>query len=434
MSSRTHEKEDKIMSAFDQVIGYEPIKEEMMQVCDMIRNPEVYQEMGAMLPRGMLLHGAPGLGKTLMAKALIRESGLQAFTVRKNKGKNGLLDEISASFRKAEEQAPAIVFLDDMDKFANEDSKHRDAEEYVAIQSAIDDTRDKGVFVLATVNDISKLPRSLRRCGRFDRQIEFDSPNPSDARKIMEYYLRGKKIDPSVNLDDLSKMLDYESCAVLETVLNEAAIYAAYERKETICMPELSRAVMREAYDSPETFRKMSEEEIRETAIHEAGHAVICEALIPGGVGMISVRAQRYCCGGIMHRCADKVSKEQDVLISLGGKAAAEMLYPGKPAEGCSGDLLKAIQAIRYEMERNASLGFGLIDVGTAPNNEMSPFLNHKGEIVVQTELERYLLQAREILQKNRVFLEKLADELVRKETLVYSDIQRIKASCARQE
>lgn len=79
------------MSAFDQVIGYEPIKAEMMQVCDMIRNPEIYREMGAILPRGMLLHGAPGLGKTLLANALIRESGLQAFTIRKNTGKEDLL-------------------------------------------------------------------------------------------------------------------------------------------------------------------------------------------------------------------------------------------------------------------------------------------------------------------------------------------------------
>ncbi len=433
MSSRTHEKEGKTMNAFDQVIGYEPIKEEMMQVCDMIRNPEVYQEMGAMLPRGMLLHGAPGLGKTLMAKALIRESGLQAFTVRKSKGKSNLLDEISEAFRKAEEQAPAIVFLDDMDKFANEDSNHRDAEEYVAIQSAIDDTRDKGVFVLATVNDMNKLPRSLRRCGRFDRQIEFDSPNPADAGKIMEYYLRGKKIDPSVNLDDLSRMLDCESCAVLETVLNEAAIYAAYSRKETICTEDLVRAVLRKAYDSPETFRKMSEEEIRKTAMHEAGHAVICEALIPGGVGMVSVRAEGEHTGGIMHRCAETVTAGQVILISLGGKAAAEMLCPGEAAEGCSMDIAKAVRGIRQKMENDAALGFGLIDVQSDHYNEMSEFLNHKGEIVVQTELERYMRRAREILQQNRTFLEQLTDELAEKETLLHSDIRRIRLNCAKE-
>ena len=181
------------MSAFDQVIGYESIKDELMQVCDMIRNPDVYREMGAMLPRGMLLYGDPGLGKTLMEKALIRESGLQAFVVRKNKGKKDLLGEIAKAFRKAEEQAPSIVFLDDMDKFANEDNNHRDADEYVAIQTAIDDVKDKNVFVLATVNDYRKLPGSLRRCGRFDRQIEFDSPSPADARKIMDFVCGERK-------------------------------------------------------------------------------------------------------------------------------------------------------------------------------------------------------------------------------------------------
>lgn len=418
------------MSAFDQVIGYESIKNELMQVCDMIRNPEVYKQIGAVLPRGMLLYGDPGLGKTLMAKALIRESGLQAFSVRKNKGKKDLLSEIAKAFRKAEEQAPAIVFLDDMDKFANEDSNHRDADEYVAIQTAIDDVKDKNVFVLATVNDYNKLPRSLRRCGRFDRQIEFTSPNPADAAKIMEYYLQGKKVDPSVNLDDLSRMLDYGSCAVLETVLNEAAIYAAYERRETICMPELIRAVMREAYDSPETFRKMSEEEIRQTAIHEAGHAVICEVLIPGGVGMVSVRAERNSCGGIMHRCADKLTDEQQALICLGGKAAVEMMNPGTIAEGCAWDLTRAARSIRQQMENSAALGFALIDVQSDNYNEMSQFLNHRGEIVVQTELERYMRRVWEILQQHRLFLEKITEELVQKETLLHSDIQRIKVSC----
>ncbi len=420
------------MSAFDQVIGYEPIKDELMQVCDMIRNPEIYKEMGAMLPRGMLLYGAPGLGKTLMAKALIQESGLQVFMVRKNKGKKEMLSEIAKAFRKAEEQAPAIVFLDDMDKFANEDNNHRDADEYVAIQTAIDDVKDKNVFVLATVNDYHKLPGSLRRCGRFDRQIEFERPVAVDAAKIMEFYLRGKKVDPSVNLQDLSKMLDFESCSLLETVLNEAAIYAAYGRKETICTSDLIRAVLRKAYDSPETFRKMSEEEIRKTAIHEAGHAVICETLIPGGAGMVSVRAQGERSGGIMHRCGDTVTAEQVVLISLGGKAATEIIYPGEVAEGCSRDIAKAVRGIRQKMESEAALGFGLLDVQSDCNNEMSEFLNHKGEIVVQTELERYMRQAREILQRNRTFLEQLTEELIQRETLLYSDIQRIKLNCVR--
>lgn len=413
------------MSAFDQVIGYESIKEEMMQVCDMIRNPETYRRVGAVLPRGMLLYGAPGLGKTLMAKAFIQESGLASFTVRKRQGKENLLAEIAESFRKAKEQAPAIVFLDDMDKFANEDFMHRDAEEYVAIQAAIDEVKDKDVFVLATANDYEKLPDSLCRRGRFDRQIEFNSPNMADAEKIVNYYLKGKKVDPSVNLEDLTKMLDCGSCTMLETVLNEAAIYAAYARRETISMPDLVRAVLREAYESPETFRKMTEEETRRTAVHEAGHAVVCEVLIPGSVGLVSVRAQGYRTGGIMHRCTDIIDAEQDVLVSLAGKAAVELVCPDRFAEGCTSDIERCIGKLKRIMTKEAAYGFGLI-----PIPPLSGILTSKIEAEIQAELERYLHKAREILLLNRPFLEKLTDELTEKETLLYSDVQRIKALC----
>ena len=424
------EREERNMGAFDQVIGYEPIKEEMMQVCDMIRNPEVYRKMGAILPRGMILYGEPGLGKTLMAKAFIQESGLPVITVRKSKGKDDVLERIEKAFKDAVKQAPVIVFLDDMDKFANEDHNHCDADEYVAIQAGIDDVKDKKVFVLATANEFNKLPRSLRRCGRFDRQIEFSSPNAEDARKIMEFYLRDKKVDPSINMEDLSKMLDCDSCAVLETVLNEAAIYAAYARKETVCMPDLIRAVMRKAYESPETYRKMTEEEVRKAALHEAGHAVICEVLMPGGVGMVSVRAEGENPGGIMHRCNESITSLQAILIALGGKAATEIYYAGMPAEGCSSDIKKAYQIILKNLDQDAALGFSLTDIEPCGYDSLSQFQRTKMETAVQTELERHLLKAKDILQQYSDFLEKLTEELMQKETLLYSDVQRIKAEC----
>ena len=418
------------MGAFDQVIGYEPIKEEMLQVCDMIRNPEVYRRMGAILPRGMMLYGNPGLGKTLMAKAFIQESGLPVITVRKSKGKDNLLKKIEKAFRDAAEQAPAIVFLDDMDKFANEDHSHSDADEYVAIQAGIDDVKDRDVFVLATANDFGKLPRSLRRCGRFDRQIEFDSPSAEDAEKIMSYYLRNKKLDPAVSTGDLFRMLDYESCAVLETVLNEAAIYAAYARKETIGTADLIRAVLRKAYESPESYMKMSDEDVRKIALHEAGHAVICEALLPGGVGLLSVRAGGGETGGLMHRCRDTADREQNILISLGGKAATEICYSAKAAEGCSADITKAKRIICDRLEENAAMGFALLEYNTDGYNSMSEAQRSRIETAIHAELEHYMMQAREILLQHRPFLEKLTDELVQKETLLYSDVQRIKASC----
>ena len=199
------------MSEFNKVIGYETIKQELAQICDMFHNKEVYEKLGAKLPRGLLLYGAPGLGKTLMAKCFIAESGLKAYTIRRNKGTDDFISEITDTFQMAKENAPSIVFLDDMDKFANEDEKHRDAEEYVAVQSAIDDARGSDVFVFATVNLINKLPHSLLRVGRFDRRIEVNPPSSRDACEIIKFYLKDKKVSEDVNLEDVANMIQYSS-------------------------------------------------------------------------------------------------------------------------------------------------------------------------------------------------------------------------------
>lgn len=177
------------MYKFDRIIGYDAIKNELLQICDMIKNKEVYKKLGAKLPQGILLYGKPGLGKRLMAKSIIEESGLKTYTIRKNKGNGDFIAYITETFQTAKEHAPSIVFLDDMDKFANEDSNHCDTEEYVAVQSGIDEVKHCGVFVIATVNEIWKLPKSLKRSGRFDRKIEVRPPSDNDANRIISYYL-----------------------------------------------------------------------------------------------------------------------------------------------------------------------------------------------------------------------------------------------------
>ena len=221
------------MNAFDKVVGYESIKNELLQICDMIHNRETYEKLGARLPQGVLLYGAPGLGKTLIAKSFIEESGLKAYILRRDKG-DDFVGSITETFREAKENSPCIIFLDDMDKFANEDKNHCDAKEYVAVQAGIDEVKGHNVFILATVNKLQKLPDSLVRSGRFDRRIEVECPNDKDAAKIVRHYLSGKKMADDIDMDDLSKMISYSSCAELETILNEAAINAAYARKNVI--------------------------------------------------------------------------------------------------------------------------------------------------------------------------------------------------------
>ena len=264
------------MSAFDKVIGYETIKSELMRVCDMVHNREIYKKLGAKLPNGILLYGKPGLGKTLMAKSLIEECGITSYTVRKTK-RDDFVEHITKTFDEAKNNSPSIIFLDDMDKFANEDDRHRDADEYVAIQAGIDDVKGSEVLVVATANNVRKLPDSLYRSGRFDIKIEVCTPNEDDCINIIKHYLSDKKVSSDVDAEDVAKMMGFGSCAELESILNEAAANAAYQRKELIDMKSIVDAILRTEYDAPDNFTKVSDEDIKKIAVHEAGHLVICE-------------------------------------------------------------------------------------------------------------------------------------------------------------
>ena len=415
------------MSAFDKIIGYETIKSELIQICDMIHNREVYDALGAKLPQGILLYGDPGLGKTLMAKSFIEESGLPAFTVRRNKGSEDFIGEITETFTKAKASTPSIVFLDDMDKFANEDDHHKNAEEYVAVQSGIDEVKNCDVFVIATVNEIWNLPDSLTRAGRFDRRYEIDCPTGKDAAAIIAHYLSDKKVSGSVNMEDLTKMISYSSCAELETILNEAAIKAAYARKENVEMEDLVQAVLGMQYDSPDNYTKTSAEKLKKTALHEAGHLVVSEVLAPESVGLASLRTTgRDKTGGFIHRCKEFARESDHILVCLAGKAAVELYYSEECADGCQSDINRASEYIRRMLARSASHGFGQIDV-SGRHYGHSEFYLSSSEAVTHAELERCMIKTRDILLKNRTFLEKAAEALMEKETLLYSDICEIK-------
>lgn len=414
------------MSAFDRIIGYQTIKEELLQICDMIHNKETYKRLGAKLPQGILLYGKPGLGKTLMAKCFIEESGLPAYIVRRDKGSADFIKKISDIFQKAKTNAPAIILLDDMDKFANKDKNHSDAEEYVAVQAGIDEIKECDVFVFATANQTDKLPDSLIRSGRFDRRIEVNSPTGNDAEKIIKYYLGQKKVSNDVNMDDIVKMVSYNSCAELETILNDAAIGAAYAKKKNIEMDDLVKAVLRTQYNAPDNFTKKSSDALKKIALHEAGHLVVSEVLIPGSVGLASLRsAGRDPTGGFINVCLPIANYAHYILISLAGKAAVELYYSDTFASGCEYDIQKATRKIQRELSRGGANGLAMIEIPYEGSENYKKMM----ESVVHAELERYMLKTRDILIKNCDFLEKTANLLCEKETLLYSDIQKLRNS-----
>ena len=173
---------------FEEIIGYEDIVAELMVISDMLNNQEIYKEMGAGLNEGLVLCGEPGTGKTTMANCLIRSTGRKAFVCRKKASDGKFLNTITETFEEAKQNTPSIVLLDDLDKFSDKD-EDCDAEEFVAVQSCMDEIKGADVFVVATVNNIRKIPDSLLRAGRLGKRLEIRVPKKDEAIKIVKHYL-----------------------------------------------------------------------------------------------------------------------------------------------------------------------------------------------------------------------------------------------------
>jgi cell division protease FtsH len=415
------------MSKFDKVVGYEDIKAELIRICDVVKNPEKYARLGVHMPRGIMLWGDPGLGKSLMAQCFIEESGCRSFTIRKDKPDGDLVNVICDVFAEAKAQDRAIIFLDDLDKFANEDDKHPDAEEYVAVQAGIDACRDSDVFVIATANDRYCLPDSLLRSGRFDKVIELECPKGKDALKVVQHYLSQKESMGEVDAAEITRILDGHSCADLETVVNEAGIYAGFDGRDTITQKDMLRAAMRMLFDSPECVAENRNPSVRSYAVHEAGHVVMAETVEPGSVTFVSVGGYVGKTGGVTKIYTEKDFNksrewmEHDILIKLAGKAATEVVL-GETDVGCGSDLRRAFQIIAKLADNVCAFGFDMYE-----NSDSSDVLRARKEQFVAMELNRYYQRAKKILAKERAFLNEMITALLTRKTLTQQDIRGIR-------
>lgn len=420
------------MKEFEKVIGYADVKKELERICDLLVNSKNYASLGVTPPGGLLLHGAPGVGKTTMAQCFIAACGRKTFTCRKLKPDGEFIKEIKAAFDEAAKEAPAIVFLDDMDKFANDDRHHRNSEEFVAVQSCIDEVKGKDVFVLATANDLDNLPDSLLRAGRFDKVISVKNPTGDDAVEIIRYYLGMKNYLAEIDAAEIARILNGRSCAELETVVNEAGIYAGFAGKEKIDMDDIVHACMRIIYNAPETLSPVEDEFLEQTAYHEAGHAVVAEILEEGSVSLVSVCEHGGEIGGVTSYYQPdryfhaKKYMENRVLALLAGKAATEVKY-GETDVGANSDLHRAFDIVTRFIDDYCTYGF---ESWVENYCECSDDLFARKNTQVYTELQRYYHAARKILIRNREFLDKLASALVEKKTLIGKDVRAIKVSC----
>lgn len=417
------------MNAFEKVIGYEKEKDELMQLCDIVKNSQKYRNLGVALPTGILLHGVPGVGKTLMATALVEEMGRKSFICRKDKSNSAFVDSIRDTFVAAKENAPSVVFLDDLDKFAS-DEDVCNPEELIAVQSGIDAVKGFEVFIVATANDISDLPRSLLRAGRFDRIIEIGTPNLQEAAKIIRHYLKDKKVADDVNPESVARMLEGNSCAVLESVLNDAGIYAGYRNEVKIHKEDIVRAVLRNVFQADEWINDTSIEMKEEAAFHEAGHATVALSFAPEGVGLISVRPCKSDVRGIIQLFQDKnyfgsyERMKERVIAILAGKAAVEIKF-GRLDVGASSDIDRASAIVERFIKSYAISGFDLF----YPRSRSSLVSENQNDRIVaerSSMLTRFYERAKEILVKNWDFVEKLAAALVEKDTLEFEEVSTL--------
>ncbi len=419
--------------AFESVIGYEEIKTELRRLCDILKDTEKYRKLGVHIPSGLLLQGEPGTGKTTMARCFIEESGRKCFTCRKTKSSGKFLEEIVGTFADAGEEAPSIVFLDDIDKFTDKEGRDIDAEEFVTIQSCMDEIRDRDVFVIATANEFYKLPNSLCRSGRFGKVIPVGTPTGKDAEDIVRYYLSGKAVAEDIDIRAISRMLNGQSCATLEEVVNEAGILAGYQGKDIIGMDDMLEAILNEIFDAPKSpAADNSFAASGRVAYHEAGHIVIAELFDPGSVTVASIRnrangkgtggfAVIYPNGGITER-ADII--ESNIIRSLGGKAATEIVY-GTFDPGCNDDLHKAFRLAGNIVDDFCAYGFDKWETHCEPSDNTD-----RKELAVAAELDRAYAKAKTLLIENRSFLDALAKALAEKDTIIAKDIEEIRAAC----
>ena len=416
------------MNNFDRVIGYAKEKEELLRLCDVLKNSAKYTRLGVKIPKAILLYGEPGLGKTLMAKAFIAETGRKVFQCKKNKSNGEFVAEIKSTFENAIKDAPSIIFFDDMDKFAEDNLQQNcNKEEFVAIQTGLEDIVDQDVFVIATANDIYYLPDSLMREGRFGKQIEFTAPTFTDSVKIIQHFLAGKQISDEISAQSLAHILSGHSCAMLENVINEAGIYAAFANRDKITYDDIKYAISHIMLKRSNS-QEMDERTKWRVSYHEAGHAIVhllnhrdigCLAI--GKFGKDGLVMGACCISNPTVRCTYQDS-ENYIMSLLAGRASVEIQF-GEIDQGAIKDLQSAMNEIEDNLERLATNGFEYLYLRDRYSSAQSVNQLDKNQDKKVRLIEEYYNRTKMFLLQNKLLLDKLAQELYHKEVLLYDEI-----------
>jgi len=436
--------ERKTKIKFDDVAGLDEEKEEMIEIVDFLKKPEKFKKMGARVPKGVLLYGKPGTGKTLIAKAIAGEADVPFISMSGSEFIEmfaGLgASRVRKLFEKARKLAPCIVFIDEIDAIGSRRTSNSGAEtenNQTLNQLLVEMdgfSSEETIIVLAATNRPEMLDKALLRPGRFDRQITIPVPDLKGRLEILKIHARDKKISDDVNLESIAEDTAGFTGAELENILNEAAIVATKNKHEDIENLDIEEAVKKVTVGLEKRGRVYSEKDKKLTAYHEAGHAVVSRYLpTQTNVKEISIIPRGVAGGYTMYKSdEDKyyISKTemQEKLIALLGGRAAEKLVLNDISTGASNDIEVATKIARDMVTKyGMSDNLGPIDFQGKEPYEMQMFGENIGDKIgeeVKKLIDIAYSDALSLLQQHRDKLDMIAQALLEKEKINEEDFQ----------
>ena len=431
---------------FDDVAGADEEKEELREIVDFLKDPKKFKEIGARIPHGLLLVGPPGTGKTLLARAVAGEADVQFLSISGSDFVE-LYVGVGASrvrdlFDQAKKVAPAIIFIDEIDAVGRKrgsglggghDEKEQTLNQLLVEMDGF--TKNEGVIVLAATNRPDILDPALLRPGRFDRQIHVGAPDVKGREEILKVHSKGKRLDGSVDLRLVARSTVGFTGADLSNLMNEAAIRAARDNRQVLTMEDLNEAMMKILAGPEKRSRVRQRKDLRETAIHEAGHAVAMYHLpTQDPVLQITVVPRGQSLGATWHIPRDdafNLTRNQmyEEIVSLLGGRVAEALFLGDISVGASNDIDRATKLARdmvarygmcEELGTVSYLGGGEVFIGRDYQTTKTYSEKVAGTIDDQVKLlvDKAYAQCAEILKANEDKIMAVTEFLVENETM----------------
>mgnify|MGYP002588334895 FL=1 len=439
---------------FDDVAGADEEKEELQEIVDFLKNPEKFTEIGARIPHGLLLVGPPGTGKTLLARAVAGEAGVQFLSISGSDFVEMYVGvgagRVRDLFEQARKIAPAIVFIDEIDAVGRKrgsglggghDEKEQTLNQLLVEMDGF--TRSEGVIVLAATNRPDILDPALLRPGRFDRQIHVGRPDVKGREEILKVHAKDKKLDASVNLKTVARSTAGFTGADLSNLLNEAAILAARADRPVLTMEDMNEALMKITAGPAKKSRVQTRKDLKETAVHEAGHAVAMYNLpTHDPVRQITIVPRGQSLGATWYLPRDDSSnltrnEMYEQIVSLLGGRVAEALFLGDISVGASNDIDRATKlakdmVARYGMcEKLGTVSYldgGEVFIGRDYQTTKSYSEKVAGTIddEVRALIDKAYDHCKQILTDNSDKLHEVVDFLLEKETMTGEQFEAV--------